>query len=114
MANYITNQQIMSNVLADMIYASAHWIQEIHTSIPYNKLQGLCVEDKWFDCLSRGGKLIITDNEDYKKHEIGFKQLSKAISSIRNQPRFREETSWDETFTDSIVQTAVFNEIVFD
>lgn len=114
MANYITNQQIMENILADMTYASAHWIQEVQTSIPRNDLQGTCIEDKWFDCLNRGGQLIIIDNEDYEKHAINFKQLSKAISSIRHQPQFKDEMSWDETFADSIIQTAVFGELVFD
>ena len=114
MINYTTNQQIMSNVLADMIYASAYWIQEVRTSIPYVKLQGTCVEDKWFDCLSRGGKLIIIDNENYEKHEINFKQLSKAIFSIKNLSQFKDETAWDETFTDSIIQTAIFGKLIFN
>ena len=114
MANYITDQQIMVDILADMIYASAHWIQEIQTSIPWNNLQGECVEDKWFNCLHCGGELIIIDNEDYEKHTVNFRQLLKAISFIRHQPQFKDESSWDGTFADSIIQTAVFGELVFD
>jgi len=111
--SYITNEQIMSNILADMTYASAHWISEVRTSISYKLLIGECVEDKWFNCLKNGGKLIIIDNEDYEEHTVNFKQLSKAISSVRHQPRFKDETSWDEYFVDNIIQIAVFGEVVF-
>ena len=111
---YVTNNQIMENILADITYACAHWIQQIETSIPYVKLNGKCVEDKWFDSLQRGGKLIIIDNDEYNIHPITYTNLSKAISLVRKYPQFKYETSWDETFADCIMQIAIFNEIIFD
>lgn len=111
---YVSNKQIMQNVLSDTTYACAHWIQEIQTSIKYKDLQGECVEDKWFNCLERGGNLIIIDNEDYEKHIINYSSLSKAISQVRQLPQFKFITSHDETFADLIMQIAVFDELVFD
>ena len=111
---YINNKQIIKNILCDTTYACAHWIQEIKTSIPVKDLIGSSIEEKWYNCLNHGGKLIIIDNEDYNKYEIDLKQLSKAVSTVRKYPKFKYETNWDGTFADCIMQIAVFNEIVFD
>ena len=111
---YVTNQQIMQDILVDMTYACASWIQQVKTSIKYNDLLGKSVEDKWYNCLECGGKLIIIDNEDYDKHEVDYKQLSKAISIIRKKPCFKDDTNWDEIFVNNIIQTAIFGEVIFD
>lgn len=111
---YITNDQIMQDILADITYASASWCMAIRPSIKVN--DGETVEDKWFNCLKRNGKLFIWeyDGNIVTKHEICYRDLSRAISVVRKMPSYKDETSWDGMFADAILQTAVFGEIVYD
>ena len=112
----ITNEQVIKDILCDIPYASVHWICNIKTSIKYTDLQGECVEDKWFDCLKKGGALLITENDEdmYPVHLIKYNDLDKAVSKIRKLPKFLIANNWDGTFADAIMQSACFNEIVYD
>ena len=109
---YVKNETIMSNILADATYACAHWCIEISPSCSYNLLVGNCVEDKWMDCLQKGGSLKVMDDEG-KCHYIMKKDLSRAITLIRSWPRYKDENNWDGEFADAIIQTAVYGEVVF-
>lgn len=110
---YTTNKEIISDILADITYASAHWVATIKNSIPEEKLTGPCVEDKWFNCLLIGGSLTVYTIDD-EKFTINFKDLSKAVSKVRKMDCFKDENGWDCNFADCILQYACFDELVYD
>lgn len=124
MANdYISNKQIVKDILCDVTYASAYWATSIRTDIPTNELTGDSREAKWFDCVDKGGHLIVTTidpvfNDDNDKGKqvfyISYKDLSKATSTVRKFQRYKDINYWDELFADAILQIACFNEIIYD
>lgn len=111
----ITNDEIIQDILCDITYASTYWVISIQPSIKYKELIGNSIEEKWYNCISKSGYLIIKENDEdiYPIHKLYYSDLDKAVSKIRKLPQFLIETSWDETFADAILQYAIFNDIIY-
>lgn len=111
----ITNDKIIRDILCDITYASAYWVISIQPSIEYKELIGNSIEEKWYDCISKSGYLIIKENDEdiYPIHKLYYSDLDKAVSKIRKLPQFLIETSWDGAFADAILQYAIFNKIIY-
>lgn len=112
----ITNDKIIQDILCDITYASAYWVISIQPSIEYKELIGNSIEEKWYDCISKSGYLIIKENDEntYPIYKLYYSDLDKAVSKIRKLPQFLIETSWDGIFADAILQYAIFNDIIYD
>lgn len=111
----ITNDKIIQDILCDITYASAYWVISIQPSIEYKELIGNSIEEKWYDCISKSGYLIIKENDEdtYSIHKLYYSDLDKAVSKIRKLPQFLIKTSWDGIFADAILQYAIFNDIIY-
>ena len=116
--DYISNKQIVKDILCDVTYASAYWVASIDTDIPTSKLTGDSREEKWFDCVDKGGHLIVTTidpdfDNDKQVFYISYKDLSKAASTVRKFQHYKDTSSWDGMFADNILQIACFDEVVY-
>lgn len=108
-----TDNQLL-NVLADATYASAYWCAYIKSSISPKKLVGDYREDKWLDCLKRGGTLTVFDVEDaIDPAPITYQQLINGYKKALTIGTFMYESQRDGSFADAVLQIAAFGDVIF-
>lgn len=100
-------------------YGCGYWTVKIaKNSISiYDLDMNQCIEEIWADVLLKGGKLVITDNEEEKKYSINMDKVLKGYSkcyevSPQTMVNFEEENEdmWDGY---NLMQVILFGEIIY-
>lgn len=100
-------------------YGCGYWtIKIVKNSISIQDLDmNQCIEEIWADVLLKGGKLVVTDNEDEKKYSINMDKVLKGYSkcyeiSPQTMVNFEEENEdmWDGF---NLMQSILFGEIIY-
>ena len=100
-------------------YGCGYWTFQIKkNSISINDLDtNQCIEDIWADALLKGGKLVITDNEDESKYVVDMEKVLKGYSkcyeiSPQTMVNFEEEREdmWDGY---NLMQVILFGDIIY-
>lgn len=100
-------------------YGCGYWsVKIVRNSISADVLDtNQCIEEIWADALLKGGKLVITDNEEDEKHIINMDDVLKGYSkcyeiSPQTMTNFEEEREdmWDGY---NLMQVILFGEIIY-
>jgi hypothetical protein len=100
-------------------YGCGYWtIKIVKNSISIYDLDiNQCIEEIWADVLLKGGKLVVTDNEDETKYSINMDKVLKGYSkcyevSPQTMVNFEEENEdmWDGY---NLMQVILFGEIIY-
>ena len=100
-------------------YGCGYWsvkIKKNSISI-YDLDTNQCIEEIWADALLKGGKLIVTDNEDESKYVVDMEKVLKGYTkcyevSPQTMVNFEEENEdmWDGY---NLMQVILFGEIIY-
>ena len=100
-------------------YGCGYWTTKIKkNSISiYDLDTNQCIEEIWADALLKGGKLVVTDNEDESKYVVDMDAVLKGYSkcyevSPQTMVNFEEENEdmWDGY---NLMQVILFGEIIY-
>ena len=100
-------------------YGCGYWtVKIVKNSISTDTLDtNQCIEDIWADVLLKGGKLVVIDNEEDKKHIINMDSVLKGYSkcyeiSPQTMVNFEEEREdmWDGY---NLMQVILFGDIIY-
>lgn len=100
-------------------YGCGYWsvkIKKNSISI-YDLDTNQCIEEIWADALLKGGKLVVTDNEDESKYVVDMEKVLKGYTkcyevSPQTMVNFEEENEdmWDGY---NLMQVILFGEIIY-
>lgn len=114
----LTKEELVS-FFSCATYGCGYWtikIKKNSISI-YDLDTDQCIEEIWADALLKGGKLVVTDNEDESKYVVDMEKVLKGYSkcyevSPQTMANFDEEREdmWDAY---NLMQVILFGEIIY-
>lgn len=100
------------NLLSSALYGSPWWEVD-NTTEEYKKAKGDTIDDKLADMLLKGQKVILIDMEEDTPYELTLDKLYKGLELFIKNGGSIDIDDYDLVEADSVIQYAIFNDVIW-